>query len=358
MINFIPIIESRSQPSVFINILVPIIAVFLTLLTGSIIFSLMGFDPIFALYTFFISPISNSYGISELLLKASPLALIAIGLAFCFKNNIYNIGAEGQLTMGAIFGGGIGIYFHEVNGFWLLPLMIFGGAIGGAFWGMIPALLKIRFNTNEILTSLMLVYIAALILDYLVVGPWKDPNGYSFPKTKPFNDSGRMPLLFQGLRIHLGLIITLVLIFISWFVFSKTMFGFQLKVSGFSPVAARYAGFNQNIIIYSAFAICGAFAGIAGLGEVSGPIGLLYRDISPNYGFTAIIVAFLGRLHPIGIILAALIIALTYLGAEDAQLFMQIPPAVGFVFQGLVLFYLLGAEVLINYKIVFNKKII
>jgi len=358
MINFIPIIESRSQPSVFINILVPIIAVFLTLLTGSIIFSLMGFDPIFALYTFFISPISNSYGISELLLKASPLALIAIGLAFCFKNNIYNIGAEGQLTMGAIFGGGIGIYFHEVNGFWLLPLMIFGGAIGGAFWGMIPALLKIRFNTNEILTSLMLVYIAALILDYLVVGPWKDPNGYSFPKTRPFNDSGRMPLLFQGLRIHLGLIITLVLIFISWFVFSKTMFGFQLKVSGFSPVAARYAGFNQNIIIYSAFAICGAFAGIAGLGEVSGPIGLLYRDISPNYGFTAIIVAFLGRLHPIGIILAALIIALTYLGAEDAQLFMQIPPAVGFVFQGLVLFYLLGAEVLINYKIVFNKKII
>ena len=358
MINFIPIIESRSQPSVFINILVPIIAVFLTLLTGSIIFSLMGFDPIFALYTFFISPISNSYGISELLLKASPLALIAIGLAFCFKNNIYNIGAEGQLTMGAIFGGGIGIYFHEVNGFWLLPLMIFGGAIGGAFWGMIPALLKIRFNTNEILTSLMLVYIAALILDYLVVGPWKDPNGYSFPKTRPFNDSGRMPLLFQGLRIHLGLIITLVLIFISWFVFSKTMFGFQLKVSGFSPVAARYAGFNQNIIIYSAFAICGAFAGIAGLGEVSGPIGLLYRDISPNYGFTAIIVAFLGRLHPIGIILAALIIALTYLGAEDAQLFMQIPPAVGFVFQGLVLFYLLGAEVLINYKLVFNKKII
>jgi len=358
MINFIPVIEARSQPSVFINILVPIIAVFLTLLTGSIIFSLMGFDPIFALYTFFISPISNSYGISELLLKASPLALIAIGLAFCFKNNIYNIGAEGQLTMGAIFGGGIGIYFHEVNGFWLLPLMIFGGAIGGAFWGMIPALLKIRFNTNEILTSLMLVYIAALILDYLVVGPWKDPNGYSFPKTRPFNDSGRMPLLFQGLRIHLGLIITLVLIFISWFVFSKTMFGFQLKVSGFSPVAARYAGFNQNIIIYSAFAICGAFAGIAGLGEVSGSIGLLYRDISPNYGFTAIIVAFLGRLHPIGIILAALIIALTYLGAEDAQLFMQIPPAVGFVFQGLVLFYLLGAEVLINYKIVFNKKII
>ena len=333
----------------------PIIAVCLTLITGSIIFYIMGFDPVFALYTFFISPISNSYGVSELLLKASPLALIAIGLAFCFKNNLYNIGAEGQLTMGAIFGGGIGIYFHDVNGFWLLPLMIVGGAIGGALWGMIPALLKIKFNTNEILTSLMLVYIALLILDYLVVGPWKDPNGFSFPKTRPFNEDGRMPLLYQGLRIHLGLIITLMIIFISWFVFSKTMFGFQLKVSGYSPVAARYAGFNQNFLIYSAFAICGACAGVAGLAEVSGPIGLLYRDISPNYGFTAIIVAFLGRLHPFGILLAALVIALTYLGAEDAQLFMQIPAAVGFVFQGLVLFYLLGAELLVNYKLVFKK---
>jgi simple sugar transport system permease protein len=355
MFNLFPSIESRTQPSTLVNILVPIIAVFFTLITGSIIFYIMGFDPLFALYTFFISPISNSYGISELFLKASPLALIAIGLAFCFKNNLYNIGAEGQLTMGAIFGGGIGIYFHDVNGFWLLPLMIIGGAIGGALWGMIPALLKIKFNTNEILTSLMLVYIALLILDYLVVGPWKDPNGYSFPKTRPFNESGRMPLLFEGLRVHLGLIITLVLIFISWFVFSKTMLGFQLKVSGFSPVAARYAGFNQNTLIYTAFAICGACAGIAGLSEVSGPIGLLYRDISPNYGFTAIIVAFLGRLHPFGIILASLVIALTYLGAEDAQLFMQIPAAVGFVFQGLVLFYLLGAELLVNYKIVFNK---
>jgi len=355
MNNFFPTITARPQSSNIMNIFVPIIAVILTLITGSIIFSLMGFNPIFALHTFFISPISTTYGISELLVKATPLALIAIGLAFCFKNNIYNIGAEGQLTMGAIFGGGIGIYFHDTNSFWLLPLMIIGGAIGGAFWAMIPALLKNKFNTNEILTSLMLVYVALFILDYLVVGPWRDPEGYSFPKTRPFSDSGRMPLLFEGLRIHIGLIITLILILISWFVFAKTIFGFQLKVSGFSPLAARYAGFNQNTLIYLAFGICGAFAGIAGLAEVSGPIGLLYRDISPNYGFTAIIVAFLGRLHPLGIIFASLVIALTYLGAEDAQLFMQIPAAVGFLFQGLVLFYLLGADFLVKYKLEFKK---
>jgi len=355
MINLFPTIVSRAQSSNIMNIFVPIIAIILTLITGSIIFSLMGFNAFFALHTFFISPISTTYGISELLVKATPLALIATGLAFCFKNNIYNIGAEGQLTMGAIFGGGIGIYFHDTNSFWLLPLMIIGGAIGGSLWGMIPALLKNKFNTNEILTSLMLVYVALLILDYLVVGPWRDPDGYSFPKSRPFSDSGRMPLLFDGLRIHVGLIITLILIFISWFVFAKTIFGFQLKVSGFSPIAARYAGFNQKILIYLAFGISGAFAGIAGLAEVSGPIGLIYRDISPNYGFTAIIVAFLGRLHPLGIIFASLVIALTYLGAEDAQLFMQIPAAVGFLFQGLVLFYLLGADFLVKYKLEFKK---
>ena len=355
MTNLFPKIVSRAQSSNIMNIFAPIIAVILTLITGSIIFSIMGFNAFFALHTFFISPISTTYGISELLVKATPLALIATGLAFCFKNNIYNIGAEGQLTMGAIFGGGIGIYFHDTNSFWLLPLMIIGGAIGGSLWAMIPALLKNKFNTNEILTSLMLVYVALLILDYLVVGPWRDPQGYSFPKTRSFSDSGRMPLLFDGLRIHIGLIITLILIFISWFVFAKTIFGFQLKVSGFSPIAARYAGFNQKILIYLAFGICGAFAGIAGLAEVSGPIGLLYRDISPNYGFTAIIVAFLGRLHPLGIIFASLVIALTYLGAEDAQLFMQIPAAVGFLFQGLVLFYLLGADFLVKYKLEFKK---
>ena len=355
MTNLFPKIVSRAQSSNIMNIFAPIIAVILTLITGSIIFSIMGFNAFFALHTFFISPISTTYGISELLVKATPLALIATGLAFCFKNNIYNIGAEGQLTMGAIFGGGIGIYFHDTNSFWLLPLMIIGGAIGGSLWAMIPALLKNKFNTNEILTSLMLVYVALFILDYLVVGPWRDPQGYSFPKTRSFSDSGRMPLLFEGLRIHIGLIITLILIFISWFVFAKTIFGFQLKVSGFSPIAARYAGFNQKILIYLAFGICGAFAGIAGLAEVSGPIGLIYRDISPNYGFTAIIVAFLGRLHPLGIIFASLIIALTYLGAEDAQLFMQVPAAVGFLFQGLVLFYLLGADFLVKYKLEFKK---
>ncbi len=356
-ISFFPNVIARGHPSLLMSYLAPFLAIILTLITGSIIFSFMGFNPIFALHTFFISPISSYYGISELFLKATPLALIAVGLSFCFKNNIYNIGAEGQLTMGAIFGGGIGIYLHDFTGYWQLPLIILFGAIGGALWASIPAILKVKFNTNEILTSLMMVYIAALILDYLVVGPWKDPDGYSFPKTRPFNEYSRMPLLFDGLRIHFGLILTIFCILITWFIYAKTLLGYQLKVSGLSPKASKFAGFNQKGLVYITFIICGALAGIAGVGEVTGPIGLIYRDISPNYGFTAIIVAFLGRLHPIGIIFSSIVIALTYLGAEDAQLFMQVPQAVGFVFQGLVLFYLLGADLLINYRISFMRKL-
>ena len=344
-------IIKRNEYSNLIFYISPIVAILLTLFFGSFIFLLLDLNPIESFKIFFISPVSNSYGLSELLVKASPLAIIALGLSYCFKNNIYNIGAEGQLTMGAIFGGGIGLLFHTSESIYLLPLMILFGVLGGALWGLIPAILKTKFNTNEILTSLMLTYIAILILDYLVVGPWKDPDGYGLPKSRPFPDSGRLPILFEGLRAHIGVYFTLVIAIISSYVFKKTLFGYKLKVTGFSAKASKYAGFKSNQLIIYTFVISGACAGLAGLFEVSGPIGLLYRDISPNYGFTAIIVAFLGRLNPIGIILSSLLIALTYLGAEDAQLFLKIPSAVGFVFQGLVLFFLLGADFLNKYKI-------
>jgi simple sugar transport system permease protein len=253
--------------------------------------------------------------------------------------------------MGAIFGGGIGLLFNDSTSIFLLPLMILFGAIGGAFWASIPALLKTKFNTNEILTSLMLTYVALFILDYFVVGPWKDPAGYGLPKSMPFPDAGRLPLLFDGLRIHIGIYFAIIICFITHIVYNKTLFGFKLRVSGLSSKASQYAGFKYKNLIFYTFIISGACAGLAGLFEVSGPIGLLYRDISPNYGFTAIIVAFLGRLNPIGIILSSLLIALTYLGAEDAQLFLKIPSAVGFVFQGLVLFFLLGTDFLNRYRV-------
>ena len=344
-------IEKRNDVPTTLYFLTPFIAIFLTIIGGGIIFYFLGFNPIEALKFFFVTPISNLYGFSELLLKATPLCLIAIGLSFCFKSNNWNIGAEGQLTFGAIVGGGVALLFYDQEGFYILPTIIIAGALGGMFFALIPAVLKTYFNTNEILVSLMLVYVSKLLLDYLVVGPWSNPEGFNFPETRQFSNSGRMPLLFEGLRIHAGIFLALLAVMLSWFILYKTYLGFQIKVSGLSLKTAKYAGFKGKTMILVVFMISGACAGLAGVGEITGPIGQLHRMISPDYGFTAIIVAFLGRLNPFGIIFASLIVALTYLGAETAQIFLQIPKYTGQVFQGMILFFLLASDYLLFFKI-------
>ena len=344
-------IEKRRDRSPSIYFLTPILAIFLTLIGGAIIFYVLGFNPIEALKFFFVTPISDLYGLSELLVKATPLCLIAIGLSFCFKSNNWNIGAEGQLTFGAIVGGGVALLFYNQEGFYILPLVIIAGAIGGMIFALIPAILKTYFNTNEILVSLMLVYVSKLLLDYLVVGPWSNPEGFNFPETRQFSDSSRMPLLFEGLRIHAGIFLALAAVMLSWFILYKTYLGFQIKVSGLSLKTAKYAGFKGKTMILVVFMISGACAGLAGVGEITGPIGQLHRMISPDYGFTAIIVAFLGRLNPFGIIFASLVVALTYLGAETAQIFLQIPKYTGQVFQGMILFFLLASDYLLFFKV-------
>ena len=344
-------IEKRNDVPTTLYFLTPFIAIFLTIIGGGIIFYFLGFNPIEALKFFFVTPISNLYGFSELLLKATPLCLIAIGLSFCFKSNNWNIGAEGQLTFGAIVGGGVALLFYDQEGFYILPTIIIAGALGGMFYSLIPAVLKTYFNTNEILVSLMLVYVSKLLLDYLVVGPWSNPEGFNFPETRQFSNSARMPLLFEGLRIHAGIFLALLAVMLSWFVLYKTYLGFQIKVSGLSLKTAKYAGFKGKTMILVVFMISGACAGLAGVGEITGPIGQLHRMISPDYGFTAIIVAFLGRLNPFGIIFASLIVALTYLGAETAQIFLQIPKYTGQVFQGMILFFLLASDYLLFFKI-------
>lgn len=328
----------------------PLLALLLTVLTSTVVFSLLGVNPLEALENFFIKPINNQYGATELLVKATPLILCAIGLSVGFRANVWNIGAEGQLTMGAIVGGGVFIYLHDVDSVLLLPAMILMGAIGGALWAAIPAFLKTRFNANEILTSLMLVYVAILILSLLVHGPWRDPDGFNFPESRTFSESATMPILMEGTRLHFGTIIALLAVFGTWIMLSKTLVGFQVKVIGAAPKAGSYAGFSQKKIVWFCLLFGGAMAGLAGVSEVSGPVGQLLPSISPGYGFTAIIVAFLGRLHPVGIIFAGLLMALTYLGGETAQINLGLPVAVTGVFQGMVLFYLLACDVLVNYR--------
>ncbi len=344
-------LERRAQPSTVMAFASPLIAAACMLVTGYALFSLLGQDPLHAFFIFFIQPLSSAYGIGEWLLKATPLTLCGLGLAIGFRANVWNIGAEGQFTMGALAAGGVALYFNGVESGWVLPLMMLAGMAGGMAWAAIPALLRSRFHTNEILVSLMLVYVAQLLLGYLVQGPWRDPDGYNFPQTIMFDSAATLPLLVEGLRVNLAFVITLVLVALAWFFSRQMLVGFRMLVSGLAPAAARYAGYSEARNIWLAMLIGGGMAGFAGMAEVAGPIGQLQPVISPGYGFAAIIVAFVGRLHPLGVMLAGLLMSLLYLGGEAAQISLGLPSAVTGLFQGMLLFYLLAADVFILYRL-------
>lgn len=345
----------RPEHSRAMMYLSPVLALLLTLLSGVILFSIMNVSPSGALYAFFIQPLTSLYGWAELGVKATPLVLIGIALSIGFRAGVWNIGAEGQLTLGAICGGGVALLFYEVDSFIVLPLMIIAGILGGMFWAAIPALLRTRFNANEILTSLMLTYVATLLLSLLVHGPWRDPDGFNFPESRIFSDSATLPVIVQGTRLHLGWIFALGAVVLAWVLMARTLIGFQISVIGQAPAAGKYAGFSINKIIWFTLLLGGACAGLSGMIEVSGPIGQLLPSISPGYGFTAIIVAFVGRLHPVGVLFAGLLLALSYLGGESAQITMNLPLAVTGVFQGLLLFFLLACDVLIGYRLQLKK---
>jgi ABC-type uncharacterized transport system permease subunit len=321
------------------------------LLTGFIALSAMGTSPVAAFKVFFIEPVSSIYGVGELLLKATPLMLCALGLAPGYRANVWNIGAEGQFTLGAIAGGGIGLYCSSASGIWGLPMMLIAGALGGMAWAAIPAYLRLRFRTSEIFVSLMLVYIAQLLLSYLVHGPWRDPAGQNFPQSPPLADNVVLSPLFDGARVNVGFVIALVLAGVSWWFGSITAAGFRLRVGGLAPAAAAYAGISERRNVWLAMMIGGGAAGLAGVCEVAGPIGMLQPIISPGYGFAAIIVAFVGRLHPMGIVLASLLMSALYLGGESAQVELQLPASVTGLFQGTLLFFLLAAELFINFQL-------
>ncbi len=344
--------EARPEPSVSMRYASPLIAVALTLLGGLVVFVLLGRDPLEGFRVFFFKPLSDLYGVSEMLLKATPLALIAIGLAVGFRANVWNIGAEGQYMLGAVGASGVALYFHGVENPWLvLPVMLVAGAIGGALWAAIPAFLRARFNANEILVSLMLVYIAKLFVSWLVFGPWKDPEGFNFPQTKMFSDGALLPMLVEGTRVNLAFVFALGALAAGYVFMQRSFYGFQLTVAGEAPDAARYAGFSARRAIWLGLLTGGAAAGIAGMAEVAGPMGQLTPNVSANYGFAAIIVAFVGRLNPVGILFASLLMSLLYLGGEQAQQYLNLPSSISNVFQGMLLFFLLGADVFINYRL-------
>ena len=344
-------LEKRPAPSRWMVWGSPLLAVVLTIGSGLALFLVLGLDLAHALHVFFVQPVNTVYGATELAVKATPLVLCALGLAVGFRANVWNIGAEGQLVLGAITGGGAALLFYDQSFPGLIAVIVAAGIVGGMFWGAIPALLKTRFGANEILVSLMLTYVAALLLSYLVHGPWKDPEGFSFPESRMFHDAALLPVLIEDSRMHVGSLVALAAVFAVWLLLARTMIGFQVQVIGLAPAAARYAGYSQSHIIWFCLLLSGGLAGMAGAFEATGPVGQLVPTISPGYGFTAIIVAFLGRLHPIGILAAGCLMALSYLGGETAQIELKLPAAITGVFQGLLLFYLLACDVLITYRI-------
>lgn len=342
-------LQRREEHSNWMMLFSPLIAVALMLVTGAALFASLGIDPVKGLTVYFLEPLQSAWSLQELVVKATPLILIGIGLSICYRANIWNIGAEGQFVAGALAGSYFPIMMVGWEGPLVFPAMIAAGMAGGALFALIPAALKVRFGANEILTSLLLVYIAQFFLDWLVRGPWRDPEGFNFPESRLFPSDAVAPLVIEGGRMHIGFPIAIIIALLAAFYLTRTIHGFKIQVIGESPRAARFAGFSQSKMIFFAFAVSGALAGLAGILEVAGPIGQLRPTISPGYGFTAIIVAFLGRLNPIGIVIAGFVLALSYLGGEAAQVSLGISDKIARVFQGLLLFYVLACDTFIVY---------
>ncbi len=348
-------LEARPQPSSAWSYGSPVLALVITVLLGVLLFAALGKDPVRGLQVFFWEPLSSGYAIGELVVKATPLLLIALGLAVCFRSNVWNIGAEGQYILGAVAASGVALLAGKGTGGWIVLPVLLAGMLGGMFWAAITAWLRDRFNANEILVSLMLVYVAVQVLSYIVQGPWKDPQGYNFPQTKTFDAVTRIPRLFEGSRVSIGALLALLGVAGLWVFLFRTRAGFAQQVGGLAAAAARYAGFSSRRALWTALLISGACAGLAGALEVAGPIGQLSLYVPAGYGFAAIIVAFVGRLNPIGMVLSALLMSMFYIGGELAQSRLGLPKSLTGVFQGLLLFTLLACDTLVNYRLKWSK---
>ncbi|WP_422071975.1 ABC transporter permease [Tranquillimonas rosea] len=350
----------RPAPSRLWTALTPPLAVLATMVAGGLMFAALGKDPVLAIRTIFWDPLFGEFAFyyrGQLLVKAAPLILIAIGLSLGFRAGIWNIGAEGQYILGAITGGAVGLAFYPLDSWIVFPLMVVAGAFGGFLWAMIPALLKVKFRTNEILVSLLLVYVAEQLLAYMALGPLKNPEGQGFPGSRNLSqyDAAANNELIAGSGMHWGVVAAFIAVIAAYVLLNRHLTGYHIRLTGQAPRAARFAGVNPNLLTIFCLGTSGALAGLAGLFEVAGPAGQISIDFNVGYGFTAIIVAFLGRLHPVGILLAGLLMALTYIGGEAAQSQLGLPAAAIQAFQGMLLFFLLAVDMLTNYRLRFGR---
>ncbi len=350
----------RPEPSRGFSLAAPVLAVFATMFFGGLLFALLGKEPLEAIKTIFWEPLFGEFAFfyrPQLLIKGAPLVLIAIGLSLGFKAGIWNIGAEGQYIMGALFGAGVGLAFYPTESVFIFPLMVLAGAFGGWMWAMIPAVLKVKFGTNEILVSLMLVYVAEQFLASMSLGMMKNPEGFGFPGSRNLQQysSAHNAELITGSGMHWGVVVALIAVIFAYVLLARHRLGFAIRVTGDAPRAAAFSGVNPSRLVLFCLGMSGLLAGLAGMFEVTGPAGQVTIDFNVGYGFTAIIVAFLGRLHPVGILLAGALMALTYIGGDIAQSKLGLPAAAIQVFQGMLLFFLLAFDLFTNYRLRFGQ---
>ncbi|EJJ25258.1 ABC transporter permease [Rhizobium sp. CF142] len=347
----LPTLVRRERASLAATLLAPPIALVITIILNLGLYVVMGRDPAAVIYAMLIEPFYSWASFSEVLLKTGPLLLIAQGLAIGFRAKVFNIGAEGQFVLGAIFASAIPIWWPDATGQWIWPAMLLLGLIGGALWASLTAFWRVRLNANEILVSLMLSFVAVQLLNYLLLGPWKDPNGFNFPQSVMFQYDAMVPVLIEGTRVNVSLILAVLLSVAAWIFMQKSFIGYKLQVGGLAPGAASYAGFKEGWAIWLSLLIGGAAAGLAGAAEVAGPLGQLQRSISTGYGYAAIIVAYLGGLHPIGIVISSVVMAALYIGGDNAMVSANLPIAAVRVFQGSLLLAYLIAVAFVRYRL-------
>ncbi len=352
----LPTLVRRQRASLKATLIAPPAALAVAIVLNLILYVIMGRDPLAVLHAMILEPFLSWASFSEVLLKTGPLLLIAQGLAIGFRAKVFNIGAEGQFILGAIFASAIPVWFPQATGGWIWPVMLLLGAIGGALWASITAFWRVRLNANEILVSLMLSLVAAQFLYYLLLGPWKDPAGFNFPQSVMFQYDAMVPTLIAGTRLNVSILIALALSIVAWVFMEKSFMGYKLQVGGLAPRAAGYAGFKESRAIWLSLLIGGFAAGLAGAAEVAGPLGQLQRSISTGYGYAAIIVAYLGALHPIGIIVSSVVMAVIYIGGDNAMVSANLPIAAVRVFQGSLLLAYLIAVAFVRYRLEWPHK--
>ena len=344
------VLEKRLEQSRLMLIMTPILSVIGVMIIGVILFDAIGFDGFDAVWQLFITPVIDSYKWRDVATKAAPLILIGLGLSIGNRAKIWNIGAEGQYIVGALSAAGIAVLTQDLTGLWIIPLMLLGGMVGGAAYAAVPAALKTRYGVSEVLSSLMLVYVSLQLLSYLITGPWKDPNGMNFPQTAQLTEAQLLPRELGDTGLPPGLLFALVAMIVFAVIVDRTVYGFSIRAIGEAPQAARFGGFKSNQIVWSALMISGAMAGLAGTLEVM-QLTRLNLGFPSGYGFTAIIVSLLGRSHPIGVFIAGIVLAVTYVGGQVAQTVVHVPNATAGLFQALILFAILASDLFVRYKI-------